>query len=314
MYFNHYTTKTTKTLANLPADYRKQAQKLKHLYTALKNIKKLDRLEHLKKILFRQAVARAKQNQDYASAQKWAKRWLAFDDRDLHAMAELATSIQKKNVISSEEQSFINTAQANFPEFYPFTVARLKKEISTKDYDKAYSIVEDFLTRNYKNSRTNWQIFWNDGTGFDQQKSLPFSLTSTENSVAVKAAAAIQSIRIDPPDFSWFMISNPKLTHIATNKTRDLKTVATVQNAKKQQNLILTTGQLDPYIVWQIPTAMQSSHISLTFLAEMNLSDEMLEGVIEVFKNKSTVTSNSVPFIYYKKAVARYLDAKNETQ
>ncbi len=273
IYMQHYHQKLNKGLEPKGTDDLLAVQKLESLLAGLESIKKMDRLDAIKRSALRELVALYQGLNESVSALLWAEHWMEFDERDLYAKAAHAKVLSS---IAGREDEGLKELERLYhlvPEVrwtgYDYAKVLYAREFVTD----AEAVLEK--TMNSHDLQKDWVVYWDSGKGFNAKEYLkvwPVLQLDGLFQFSLPLPAGVIAIRIDPPAYLPLIIASPRVfinTPVSKIEVNVFAKPISLHQVKYTPSVFDVPVSNDPYFYWNMPQKFQGEAYTLEFSANV---------------------------------------------
>ncbi len=273
LYTAHYESFLNEAKAEIQkGEIDKGIKALDTLLQKLANVKKLDRLDTVKRDCMENLINAYMETKKHEKVITLYDSWIEHDDRNIFAKVDQAKYMLELPGYKEKGESLLTDLYLNIPiENVVNAYISMQTKKGPAGLAKAYCAFQDML--NSGNSR--WRIYWDTGKGFNKRERMdvrPFFFKGSILQANIKIPAKIKQIRIDPPPYSNFYLVKPEVSlktdsgikNVVLSGTR----LETNQILKKEtiDNLYLVlSGEVDPYFYFLVYTSYLDEKDNLSF-------------------------------------------------
>lgn len=257
--------------ALLATDPDAAIRRLDSLLHRLREVRKGDRLEPIKRSALETITALLRKRGQSEAGFAWADEWVRFDDRDLNAQLARVQLLGMLEGRGDEASEAFRNLYEKVREVPMISHAYVEDRLAKGDRDAAIRAVLESLVPYDLTVRRDWQVFLRGG---GSAKEASFAVTPTidgDRSLALRFSvdAGITIVRIDPPTDVDLLLTNLRLVVRDGDLERrmvlgglDLSPTQMTQDG----DLLTTSMQPDPRFIVRLPEPVRSDATSLEFL------------------------------------------------
>lgn len=274
---------------------------LEILLEEIKDIKKHDRLDPIKRVTLEKLAQMYIQKGDLNQALILLETWVAFDENDLFAQVELAQLLNKIPGRKLDGLKIIEEYYEKVPTFTPIVDTYINLLLDKGEKTKAL-LATYRLSKAVENlvDKLNWQIFWDDGSGFNIKQSATIQPKWDSNGLInvsyLLPKGLIKRFRIDIPSYMRLNLVNSSIYFQEGSKEVSIL-LSEVLLRHHHVNLtlegnIVTNGK-DPYFFFNIPEGMgMNAQVKIVFRAKVLIPPhERLNALLFDPKTRNQITN-----------------------
>lgn len=276
-YRKHFEKKLEKAIRHLKTADTNKYDKLILFLSDIETIKKMDRLDPVKRKGLEIISQSCFQENNYEEALFWTNKWLEFDDRDLYAALQKAEILYCMPEKKEEGISLFRTFYQKLPEVEFIARAYGDMQFREGNYAEAVCSYYRLLTLQDRLEKWGWEIYWDIGNGFNanHKKSIfPESFGIKGIRFSLELSPGVTRLRIDPFLFANRVILNPVLTfgHKGEEEKIRLNNYPLRFNEMTQKgDLLVISNERDPFFSFDVPEKWRHTKFRMTLNAQVEV-------------------------------------------